>query len=186
MKYCIECGSEKVALEIPEGDNRERFVCQACSYIHYQNPRMICGTIPVFEDKILLCRRAIEPRKGYWTLPAGFMENGETIEEASVRETYEEALAVSVKPQLYSIFSLPHINQVHIFYKCDIKDGKFGAGTETLESALFSLDEIPWDELSFRTVIQCIKHYIEDVKTGVFPVRSESLLLPPQELEKHK
>lgn len=177
MKYCIECGTDKVIFDVPTGDNRTRHICISCAYIHYQNPRMICGTLPLFENKILLCKRSIEPRAGFWTLPAGFMENGETLEAAAARETHEEALAISKNSQLYCIFSLPHINQVHIFYKCEIENGHFGAGSETLDAALFAVDEIPWDEIAFKTVALCLKHYIEDKSTGVFPVRAEDIIL---------
>ena len=144
---------------------------------------MICGTLPIHQKQVLLCKRSIEPRKGYWTLPAGFMENGESIETAAHRETLEEALATAVNSHLYSIFSLPKINQVHIFYKCDIKDGAFGAGVETEDAQLFDLDAIPWDQIAFKTVYRCLEHYIEDLKGNDFTVKTEEILTPfkPQE-----
>ena len=175
MKFCIECGTDQITFEVPEGDNRSRFICQKCGYIHYQNPRMICGTLPIHQDKVLLCKRAIEPKLGFWTLPAGFMENGESIEAAAARETHEEALAISENSSLYCIFSLPHINQVHIFYKCNIEAGFFGAGSETSDAALFSIDDIPWDQIAFKTVARCLKHYIQDKKGNIFPVRAEDI-----------
>jgi len=176
MKFCIECGNDQVALKIPTGDNRHRYVCGSCNYIHYVNPRMICGTLPIEGNKILLCKRAIEPRHSYWTLPAGFMENGESIETAASRETLEEAMATSLNPKLYCIFSLAHINQVHIFYKCDIVDGHFGAGSETLDAQLFAVDDIPWNQIAFKTVEQCLKHYIQDRQSNHFPVRAEDII----------
>lgn len=178
MKYCIECGTKDVVYVIPEGDNRQRHICQSCNYIHYVNPRMICGTLPIHDNKILLCKRSIEPRKGYWTLPAGFMENGESIEHAAHRETQEEAMATAINSHLYSIFSLPHINQVHIFYKCNINNGHFGAGVETEDAQLFQLDDIPWEHIAFKTVYRCLEHYIEDFKTGEFSLRSEEISTP--------
>lgn len=179
MKYCIECGTDRVILKIPEGDNRSRYICKVCDYIHYQNPRMICGTLPIHNGKILLCKRAIEPRYGLWTLPAGFMENGETLEAAAARETYEESLARSIDSNLYCIFSLPHINQIHIFYKCNIENGDFGAGSETLEASLYAIEDIPWDQLAFRTVARCIKHYVKDKDSGEFGIHVEDIVLPP-------
>lgn len=176
MKFCIECGTDSVTHKIPLGDNRHRFICSTCQYIHYVNPRMICGTLPIHDDKVLLCKRDIEPQKGLWTLPAGFMENGETIEAAAARETFEEAMAISENSELYCIFSLPHINQVHIFYRCSIKDGHFGAGSETQDAALFSMDDIPWDQLAFKTVIRCLQRYQNDRKLQTFPVRAEDII----------
>lgn len=178
MKYCIECGTANVAFIIPEGDNRPRHICHSCDYIHYINPRMICGTLPLHDNKVLLCKRSIEPRKGYWTLPAGFMENGESIEHAAHRETQEEALATAINSHLYSIFSLPKINQVHIFYKCDISNGEFGAGVETEDAQLFSIKDIPWDQIAFKTVYRCLEQYIEDIPLGQFSVKTEEIVTP--------
>lgn len=169
MKYCSSCG-HPVEHRIPEGDNRHRFVCPSCDTIHYQNPRIVAGTLPLWEGKILLCRRAIEPRYGFWTLPAGFMENSETTVEAAARETWEEALADVHIDDLYTIIHVPHIDQVHMFYRASLKTGEFGAGEESLESKLFSLDEIPWDELSFPTVKRTLEHFIEDIEQNAFPV----------------
>ena len=169
MKYCSACGSE-VSLKIPPGDNRERHVCDACGAIHYQNPRIIAGTIPVWEDKVLLCKRAIEPRYGFWTLPAGFMENGETTPDAARRETIEEAAAHVHMGDLYTVFNLPHINQVYMLFMAELVDGQFGVGEESLETALFTEEEIPWKELAFPTITQTLKHYFEDRKKGVFPL----------------
>ena len=174
MKYCSDCGSE-VSLQIPEGDSRERHVCGECGTIHYINPRIIAGTLPVFDDKILLCRRAIEPRKGFWTLPAGFMENGETTEQAAARETVEEAQAKLNIHGLYTVFNLPHISQVYLFYRGDVLNGEYGIGQESLEVELFAEEEIPWKELAFPTIYQTLKFYFEDRKRNEFPVRVEDI-----------
>lgn len=170
MKFCSNCG-HPVARKIPPGDTRERFVCDNCGTIHYQNPNIIAGTLPIYEEKVLLCRRAIEPRKGFWTLPAGFMENGETTEDAARRETWEEAEANLDNAELYCLFDLARINQVHIFFRGEVHQGNFGVGEESLESALFSEAEIPWEELAFPTVYQTLKHYFSDRQTNQFPIR---------------
>lgn len=165
MKYCSTCG-QQVEQKIPAGDNRYRYVCVSCETIHYQNPRIIAGTVPVWDGKILLCRRAIEPRYGYWTLPAGFMENAETTIEAAARETLEEALAEVTIDGLFSIIDVPHINQVHMFYRATLVNGSFGAGEESLESRLFAADEIPWDEISFPTVKRTLEYFLSEMPSG--------------------
>lgn len=169
MKYCSTCG-HPVEQKIPQGDNRRRYVCTNCETIHYQNPRIVAGTVPVWQGRILLCRRAIEPRYGYWTLPAGFMENAETTVEAAARETLEEALAEVHIEDLYTIIHVPHIDQVHMFYRATLKDGSFGVGEESLEVRLFELDEIPWDHISFPTVRRTLEHFVEDIRHERFPV----------------
>jgi ADP-ribose pyrophosphatase YjhB (NUDIX family) len=174
MKFCSQCGNT-VSLIIPEGDNRERHVCDDCGFIHYFNPRIIAGTLPTCGDKVLLCRRAIEPRKGYWTLPAGFMENGETTEQAALRETREEAEAELELHGLYTLFNLPHINQVYIFFRGEVIDGAYGVGEESLETQLFSEDEIPWDSLAFPTIYKALKHFFKDRETGHYPVHTEDI-----------
>ena len=177
MKYCSTCG-HPVEQRIPEGDNRHRYVCTNCNTIHYQNPRIIAGTVPIWEGKILLCRRAIEPRYGYWTLPAGFMENAETTVEAAARETLEEALAEITIDDLYSVIYVPHINQVHMFYRATLKNGHFGAGEESLESRLFEPADIPWDELSFPTVRKTLELYLEDMRNGTFGIHIRDIRHP--------
>lgn len=177
MKYCSDCGNP-VSLKIPSGDTRERHVCDHCGTIHYQNPRIIAGTLPVVGDKVLLCRRAIEPRLGFWTLPAGFMENGETTQQAAARETIEEADARVDIQGLYMVFNLPQISQVYIFYRADVIDGQFGVGVESLESRLFEEHEIPWDELAFPTISRALKYYFSDRQSGQFPVRVEDITYP--------
>ncbi|MAR92073.1 MAG: NUDIX hydrolase [Pseudomonadota bacterium] len=177
MKYCSECGSQ-ISFRIPGGDNRERHVCDDCGAIHYINPRIIAGTVPVYEDKVLLCRRAIEPRKGYWTLPAGFMENGETTAQAAARETIEEAMAEVNIQGLYTLFNLPHISQVYLFYRADIIDGRYGVGEESLDAKLFSEAEIPWDELAFPTIHRTLSLYFADRREQQFPVHNEDIIPP--------
>ena len=177
MNFCSHCGSNQVLFRIPDGDNRERYVCSNCGHIHYQNPRMICGSIVTHEDKIMLCRRAIEPQKGLWTLPAGFMENGETTTAAAHRETWEEALAEIESDQLYCIFNLPHISQVYFFYLGKLKNNAFGEGEETLETKFFYLDEIPWEQLAFKTVSRALKLYQQDLDAGHFPFRMEDIIV---------
>ena len=146
-------------------------MCTRCGTIHYVNPKVVAGCLPLWNNQVLLCKRAIEPRKGYWTLPAGFLENGETIEDGAHRETWEEAEARVENSLLYTVFSLPHISQIYMFYKADVIDGQFGVGTESLDTQLFSEADIPWDELAFPVVTDTLKHYFNDRATGnAFPV----------------
>ena len=161
MKYCSHCGVE-ISIQIPEQDNRERFVCLNCDLIHYENPKIVSGCLPVWEDKVLLCKRAIEPRKGYWTLPAGFMELGETLEQAALRETWEEATANVKIKQLYCVFSLPHVDQVFVMFLSELRDLSFCPGEESEETVLFDESVIPWDELAFSTVKYCLQFYFEE------------------------
>jgi ADP-ribose pyrophosphatase YjhB (NUDIX family) len=182
MKYCSYCG-DPVVVRIPDGDNRERHVCESCDTIHYHNPRIIVGCLPFYGDKVLLCKRAIEPRKDYWTLPAGFMENGETTEQGAARESFEEALAETTTLNLYCLYSVPEINQVFFFYRSELKhDSAFGVGQESLEVGLFSEHEIPWDNIAFYTVYKTLKYYFEDRKKNHYPVRDERIERP----EKYK
>ena len=162
IKFCTSCGAE-VGLRIPEGDDRQRFVCVSCETIHYINPRVIVGCVPVFEGRILLCKRAIEPRRGYWTLPAGFMENGETTVQGAARETWEEARARVSDLELYRIFDVPHISQVYMFYRCEVVDGAFGVGPESSDSGLFLEQDIPWDEIAFPVIRETLQEYFVDV-----------------------
>jgi len=176
MKFCSHCGNP-VDQRIPDGDNRLRYVCSHCDVIHYQNPNIVAGCLPVWGEQILLCRRAIEPRLGFWTLPAGFMENGETLEQAASRETDEEACARVSGLTLYTLFDLPHISQVHVFFRAELVDLDFGVGPESLEVRLFAQNEIPWSELAFPTVGRTLEYYFADRQKHDYPVRNE--FLPP-------
>lgn len=166
MKFCSEC-AHPVSLQVPPDDNRPRFVCGHCGVIHYQNPKMVIGSIPVWqqdtEPRILLCRRAIEPRYGYWTLPAGFMENNETTTAAALRETEEEAGAHIEIHQLFSLLNVPHVHQVHMFYRATLLDLDYAAGPESLEVELFSEADIPWNEIAFPTVAHTLKLFFSDL-----------------------
>lgn len=174
MNFCSQCG-ETVVQRIPDGDNRLRHVCSSCQTIHYQNPRIVAACLPVWGEQVLLCRRAIEPRRGYWTLPAGFMENGETIQQAAQRETWEEACARVDNLQLYTLFDLPHINQVYMFFRAELADLDFAVGEESLEVRLFEQSEVPWSELAFPTMGRTLECFFADRQTQCFPVRNESI-----------
>lgn len=174
MKFCTYCGAT-VTLRIPEGDDRERFVCTVCEEIHYINPRVIVGCVPVYENKVLLCKRAIEPRRNYWTLPAGFMENGETSQQGAARETWEEARARVQNMELYRLFDVPHINQVYLFYRCNLVDGIFGVGPESTDSGLFDEGDIPWGQIAFPVVKETLRDYFADRRREVFPVRISAI-----------
>lgn len=175
MKYCPSCGNP-VTLKIPAGDDRQRYVCEHCDTIHYQNPRIITGCLPVYEDRVLLCKRAIEPRYGLWTLPAGFMENGETTEQGALRESWEEARAKIEIHGLYTLFNLPQINQVYLFYRGALTSLEFGPGIESLQVELFTEQQIPWDELAFPVVGKTLKHFFSDRQEDQYPIRSEDLV----------
>lgn len=179
MNFCSHCGTP-VQIEIPVGDNRLRHVCPACGAVHYQNPKVVVGCIPEWEDKILLCRRAIEPKYGLWTLPAGFMENGETTAEGAMRETLEEAGARVALLGLYSMISLPDINQVYLLFRARLLHLDFQPGEESLEAALFGEAEIPWRELAFRTVHATLEHYYADRGNGVFPLHEGNIYHKPR------
>jgi ADP-ribose pyrophosphatase YjhB (NUDIX family) len=172
MKYCHHCASP-VQLRIPEGDDKPRHICESCETVFYQNPNNVVGTLPVFEDKVLLCRRAIEPRLGKWTLPAGFMENGETSLEGAIRETSEEAGArIRVfQDSLYTLFNLPRINQVYMFFRAELLDLDFEPGLESAEVALFREQDIPWGEIAFPVVRSTLEHFFADRRHQTFPVR---------------
>ncbi|HWD34330.1 NUDIX hydrolase [Pseudomonas caricapapayae] len=174
MKFCSACGNQ-VIQRIPEGDTRLRYVCDHCHTVHYQNPNIVAGVLPTWGSQVLLCRRAIEPRRGYWTLPAGFMENGETMENAARRETVEEACARVGQMTLYQLFDLPHINQVHVFFRAELADLDFAVGVESLEVRLFDESEIPWDELAFRTVSRTLECYYRDRTEQRYPIGNECL-----------
>jgi ADP-ribose pyrophosphatase YjhB (NUDIX family) len=179
MRFCPSCGHQ-VEQAIPPGDNRLRHCCPSCSAIHYQNPKMVLGTIPVWEDKVLLCRRAIEPRYGYWTLPAGFMENGESTGEGATRETLEEAGARIALGEPFSILDVPQIEQIHMFFHATMLGPDLDPGPESLEARLFAEHEIPWDALAFRTVSQTLRWYFEDRRAGSFRLHTDTIRYQPK------
>jgi ADP-ribose pyrophosphatase YjhB (NUDIX family) len=174
MNFCSQCG-HKTTEQIPLGDHQLRQVCEHCRAIHYVNPKVICGALALWEDKVLLCRRAIEPRYGLWTLPAGYMELYETMEQGAARETREEAEAEVEVEQLYCMYNIPRIGQIYVLFKAKLIDGQFGAGEETIESRLFSEDEIPWDDLAFPSVERTLRHYFADRQQTQFPMHLETL-----------
>ena len=174
IKFCSQCGSP-TRFSIPEGDNRQRAICTVCNHIHYTNPRVIVGCVPTYDDKLLLCKRAIEPRINLWTLPAGFLENGETAADGAVRESWEEARITAEGVQLYRLYDVPYINQLYIFFLCQIREGKFEPGPESYETRLYENSEIPWDEIAFPVVKETIEEFFEDKKNNHFPVRMSEI-----------
>lgn len=178
MNFCSNCG-QALSISVPAGDDRPRHLCESCGTIHYQNPRMVVGCIPEWDNRILLCRRAIEPCRGLWTLPAGYLENGETVTDCAVRETREEACAEVRHLSPYALYSISHINQVYLMFRADLKDGVFGPGEESLEVGLFHVHEIPWDRIAFRAIAATLRRY-----SGQFDDRSFSFEIgeiPPLE-----
>ena len=175
-RFCPKCGTQ-VTFCIPAGDNRQRAMCKNCQHIDYDNPLLITGTIPRYQDKILLCRRNIEPRFGYWTLPAGFMENQESTSQGAWRETLEECGSKVICLRAYSLISIPQINQVHLIYLADLQAPDFHPTQESSEVKLFALNEIPWEELAFTSVAKALERYIEDSKTGVYNLHEDTLYL---------
>jgi ADP-ribose pyrophosphatase YjhB (NUDIX family) len=175
VKFCCYCASPLVS-RVPPGDSLPRWICDECGEIHYQNPKLVLGTIPEHADRILLCRRAIEPRYGYWTLPAGFMENDETAGQAAMRETLEEAGARVELDAPFSMISVPRVNQVHLFFRARLMDLDFKPGEETLEVALFDEPGLPWKDIAFRTVGRTLKLWLSDRKAGRFIFHAEDIL----------
>ncbi|HEX7155699.1 MAG TPA: NUDIX hydrolase [Burkholderiaceae bacterium] len=173
-RYCSRCG-HAITRRVPAGDSRPRDCCDGCGTIHYVNPRPVVGTIPVWNDQILLCKRAIEPRYGMWTLPAGFMEVGETTSEGAVRETEEEARAHIDLGPLFTMIDVPHVEQVHIFFRARLLDLDFGPGAESLEVRLFDEPDIPWEQIAFRTVAATLQLYFEDRARGSFGTHTRSI-----------
>ena len=167
MNFCSSCGA-KVQLLVPPGDNRHRYVCNECGTIHYQNPNVVTGCIPEWDDRILLCKRAIEPRYGTWTLPAGFLENGESSMFGAAREAMEEANAQVREMSLFCVFSIPHINQIYTMYRGVLHQGAASPGDESLEVMLAAEEDVPWDNLAFPVVIETLKLYYQDRKSGSY------------------
>jgi ADP-ribose pyrophosphatase YjhB (NUDIX family) len=175
IQYCNHCAAT-VTFTIPPGDSLARHVCPACGHIQYENPRLVVGCVAEWDDQILLCRRAIEPRLGYWTLPAGFMENGETTAQAAARETLEEAGANIAMDAPFAMISIAHINQVHLFYRARMSSPDFAAGEESLEVCLYRPQDIPWADLAFRSVSLCLEYYLADRASGSFGFHEAALL----------
>jgi len=167
MKFCSNCAGP-VEQVVPAGDTLPRHVCAECGTIHYHNPKIVAGCIPVWENRILLCKRAIEPRYGKWTLPAGFMENGETVAQAASRETIEEAEARVVDLELYGLFNITHVNQVYIMFRGRLETDDFGPGAESLEVRLVEENEVPWEELAFPVMQRTLSLFFEDRRRGVY------------------
>ena len=161
MNFCSHCGSP-VTLKVPAGDHLPRYVCDRCGTIHYQNPKLIVGCVPEDGGRILLCKRAIEPRRGYWTVPAGFMENDETLQQAAERESHEEALARVEIGSLLTIVHVMHAHQVHVFFRARLAEPQFGVGPESLESKMVTEGEVPWDDLAFPSITFTLQRYFED------------------------
>jgi ADP-ribose pyrophosphatase YjhB (NUDIX family) len=174
IQHCRVCGG-KTEYRVPPEDNRERATCTACGEIHYENPLNVVGTVPVWGEQVLLCRRNIEPRHGFWTLPAGFMELGETTAEGALRETIEEAGAKVKMQGLFTVLNVVRVGQVHLFYRAQMLDTTLAPGPETIEARLFREDEVPWDELAFRTVRQTLELFFEDRRRGSFGVHTQDI-----------
>ncbi len=162
MNFCSHCGSDRLELKIPPLDSRPRYVCVACGTIHYVNPKVVVGCLPVYEGRVLLCRRSIEPRSGLWNLPAGYLESGETAEEGARRETREEACADVEILRLHTLYNLPHIDQVYLFFLARLHQPTFGVGEETLEVGLFAETEVPWQDIAFSSTEFALRHYFAE------------------------
>lgn len=178
IRFCNQCGASTI-LTVPAGDNRPRHQCTACSYIQYENPRMVVGCIATWEEKILLCRRAIEPRLGFWTLPAGFMENGEATAQAALRETQEEAGATVIDPHPFLMVNLPHIDQIHFFYRGHLATPHYAAGEESLEVGLFEEAAIPWPNLAFGSIRLGLELFLAERRHGSFGFQERTLAPSP-------
>ena len=168
MRFCSSCGSSNIAYKKPDGDNRKRHICESCGAVFYQNPKIVAGCIPVWNESVLMCRRAIEPRYGLWTLPAGFMENGESTLEAAERETAEEACAKVKESRLYALFNLPQINQVYMMFLSNLVSLDFSPGEETLECRLCEEDDVPWESIAFPTITHSLRFFFDDREKGAF------------------
>ena len=175
MKYCSYCGA-KLTFKIPVGDDRPRFLCNACNTVHYENPKMVVGCIPEWGDRILMCRRAIQPRHGKWTLPAGYLENGETVSEAAKRETFEEARARLENLTPYALFNLTFVNEVYLMFRANLVDSNFEPGEESLEVKLMMEDEIPWENIAFPVIRETLVRYFKDRETGYFSFHMGDIL----------
>ncbi len=165
MNFCSHCG-QRVSLRVPPGDHLPRFVCESCGTIHYENPKLVAGSVPEWEGKILICRRAIEPRLGFWTIPAGFMENDETLMQAAAREAVEEAEAIVEVGSMLAIFHALRARQVHVFFRARLIEPRFGVGPESLEVKLVEERDVPWNEIAFQSSVFALRHYFADRAAG--------------------
>lgn len=167
MNFCSNCGSANLDYKVPSGDNRKRVICADCHAIHYANPKIVAGCLPIHDNRVLLARRAIEPRKGYWNVPSGYLENGETVEEGALREVREEVLAEVDLIGMHALYSIPHINQVYIHFLAELQSpDAYGCGPESSEVRLFREDEIPWDEIAFTSSVFTLRRYFADRHKG--------------------
>lgn len=165
MNYCSHCGGS-VKFDVPLGDDRFRYICDACQTIYYENPKMVVGCIPEWENEILLCRRAIEPRYGMWTLPAGFLENGETVSEGAMRETYEEAGTRVEIIAPYMMLNLSFVSQIYFMFRARMLNLDYAPGKESLDVRLFKEEDIPWQDIAFSSIRETLKHYFNDRTRG--------------------
>lgn len=165
MKFCSHCGG-KVTLRVPAGDHLPRHVCDGCATIHYVNPRIVVGCVPLHEERILICRRAIEPRRGFWAVPAGFLENGETLQQGAARESREEAMADVEIGSLLAVATVMHAHQIHVFFRARLRSAEIGAGPESLEVALVRPEELPWAELAFPSTEFALRRFLDDRSAG--------------------
>jgi ADP-ribose pyrophosphatase YjhB (NUDIX family) len=179
MNFCSRCAS-RLHFAVPPDDDRSRFVCESCGTVHYQNPRVVVGCIPEHEDRILLCRRAIEPQRGWWTLPAGYLENGETVSACAERETREETGARISDLTPYVLFNICHINQIYLMFRGRVAEAGDGPGKESLEIRFFTEAEVPWEQIAFRVISATLKNYFRDRRTGSFPFSIGDIGPPPE------
>ncbi|MGB3799485.1 MAG: NUDIX hydrolase [Lewinella sp.] len=166
MNYCSHCGSADLVLRVPDLDNQERIVCNNCQTIHYQNPKVVTGCLPVWQDRVLLCRRAIEPRHGLWNVPSGYLENGESVESGARREVREEAAAEVDVAYLITLYNLQKVNQVYLQFVGELVNGEYGVGPESLECRLFREEEIPWDAIAFTSSTFTLRAYFQNRRLG--------------------
>ena len=169
MKFCSKCGGS-IKFETPKDDNQPRFICSQCYFIHYENPRIVVGSVPIYKDQVLLCLRAIEPRSNYWTLPAGFLENKEGLKDGAAREAEEEALIKPIIGSLIAVVDVIHAHQVHVFFRAHLENLKFGSGKESLDVRMFKLSEIPWEQMAFKTGKIALKAQINKTEDDWTPV----------------
>lgn len=167
MNFCSHCGFSQLRFTVPPGDNRARYVCQTCETVHYTNPKIVAGCLPVWEDKVLLAKRAIEPRRGYWNIPAGYLENKESAEAGALREVWEETQAKVTIEDVLAIYSIPRISQIYILFRGPMLTPDFGIGSESMEVKLFTEAEIPWRDIAFYSSKFALKHFFSDRKLGV-------------------